>query len=138
LTLKITLLLKNQMSPVHLFHTQATSQLLLDVDNAVDLMASVIPNLDKVQGIDIPGRWRTFYAQLTKDWLAATGPAMSISQRDLDILAFYIDFSAQFLLYNGSDQDRPFLKAAEAFFDDHNKALGQRGTEELFARAFTT
>ena|SRR5260221_11271110 len=119
-----------------LIKSEFMSNLFAGTDDRVDILEQIGDEVRFIEGIHIVEEWRKFYGKIKSIWLSENTTEVVVDEQDIVIMAFYFDLVAQFFLYNGGDEDTPYLKSVSQFFDTHNKVIGQRETSELFRKAF--
>ncbi|MFN8322812.1 MAG: hypothetical protein U0T74_09160 [Chitinophagales bacterium] len=123
------------------FRNDINQELLVGTDTRIDIIheVEVFNNLNNLEGIDFFKEWKILFESITKLWqqdLENGLPFFKMESTLLDKLAFYLDFVAQFFLYNGSEVDNDYLKCVDDFFQQHKIQRGEKESTELFVKAF--
>jgi hypothetical protein len=119
---------------------EINQSLLLESERRVEIMNTIEDLKDKLsrlEGFNFFKEWEKLLDTITNAWQEdANMPFFKLEEQLLDKLAFFLDFIANFFLYNGSEEDNEFLKDVDEFFKQHKKVRGKGDSLELFKRAF--
>lgn len=126
---------------VMFFRSEINQNLIVDTDYRIDIMRKVddLKNLNNLEGINFFNEWKKLKDKITQLWqkdLDQGIPFFKMESKLIDQLAFYLDFVAQFFLYNGNEEDDDYLRDVDEFFKQHKLQRGEKESLELFRKAF--
>lgn len=127
---KSILFLRNEINQALLLGSEERVELIGMVDDLKD-------KLTRLEGINFFEEWKKLFDTIIAEWKKDINkPFFKLDTHLLDKLAFFLDFIAQFFLYNGSEEDNDYLKDVDTFFQQHKLQRGAKDSQALFNKAF--
>lgn len=130
----------NDKTSIYFFRSEINQSLLLDTNERIEIQKK-IPDfpLKKIEEIEYFLEWGNIFEEVMRLWQTDIDkelPFFKIALKTLDKLACFFDLTAQFFLYNGSEEDNEYLKNVDEFFKQHNLQRGEKNSVQLFNKAF--